>query len=281
MEQMISMSQVDLAFNGKPALSKLSFDVEKSEIFGFLGPSGAGKTTTIKLLTKQLIPDTGNVRIFGQNISKLPQKAFDNIGILTDNSGIYERLSVYENLSIFAEFKKIPAETVYQTLEQVGLHGEEKKPAKKLSKGMKQRLILARAILHQPDLLFLDEPTAALDPGTSKDIHHLLKKMNRNGTTIFLTTHNMEEADKLCSRVAFLDHGSVVECDSPATLKIKYGKNTITLLTKSGKTLTVEKNPAGLAKLAEQCTDENILTIHSLEPTSEDIFLHLTGRSLS
>ena len=197
MEKLLEMEGVSLSFDKKPALADLSFQVKRGEVFGFLGPSGAGKTTTIKLLTRQLRADAGFIQVFGEDIGALSQSAFDRIGVLTDNSGLYERLSVFENLKVFADLKGIPSSAIYEVLERVGLKDDSKKPCKTLSKGMKQRLILARAVLHKPELLFLDEPTAALDPATTQEIHRLLRDLNREGTTIFLTTHNMEEADKL------------------------------------------------------------------------------------
>ena len=280
MEQVISMQDISLAFRGRPALQRLSFAVNKGEIFGFLGPSGAGKTTTIKLLTRQLRPDSGKLSILGREVGTLHTDAFARIGILTDNSGLYERLSVYENLRLFADLRGLPGSAVDNVLERVGLAQERKKPGKALSRGMKQRLMLARAVLHQPELLFLDEPTAALDPATTREIHRLLTELNRQGTTIFLTTHNMEEADRLCSRVAFLDHGTIVECGPPDQLKLKYAKDELIALTDGGETLCVPKTAEGLRQLAGQLEGKNLLTLHSTEPNLEEIFLQLTGRGL-
>lgn len=280
MAQVLSMEEVSLAFERKQALERLSFSVEEGEIFGFLGPSGAGKTTTIKLLTHQLKADSGQITLFSQPIEEVGREVFEHIGILTDNSGVYERLSVYENLEIFASLGGVSRSRIEEALESVSLWSERKKKAKSLSKGMRQRLILARAILNHPRLLFLDEPTAALDPATTRAIHQLLRQLNQNGTTIFLTTHNMEEADKLCSRVAFLDHGHIVECAPPEQMKLKYAKNEIAALCAGGKRYQVEKSAAGLKQLIDMLGTNEILTLHSSEPNLEDIFLHLTGRTL-
>lgn len=280
MAQVLTMAEVSLSFNGLKALDRLSFSVEKGEIFGFLGPSGAGKTTTIKLLTHQLKADAGEITLFSRPIDAVGRDAYERIGILTDNSGVYERLSVYENLEVFASLGAIAPARIQEVLERVSLWDERKKSAKSLSKGMRQRLILARAILPNPDLLFLDEPTAALDPATTREIHLLLRQLNENGTTIFLTTHNMEEADKLCTRVAFLDHGHIVECASPEQMKLKYAKNEIVALTEGGHRYLSEKSSQGLRALLAKIGDERLLTLHSTEPNLEDIFLHLTGRTL-
>ena len=280
---LITIDGVEKRFGEKVALKELSFSVREGEIFGFLGPSGAGKTTTIKLLTRQLVPNAGTLHLFGQELSKLPQSIFDQIGILSDNSGLYERLSVFDNLSVFADLKKIEHSAIHECLDRVGLSGEEKKPAKSLSRGMKQRLMLAQAILHKPKLLFLDEPTASLDPGTAKQIHDLLRHLNDLGTTIFLTTHNMEEADKLCSRVAFLNLGKIVVCDTPDALKLQHSKNEIVVRTAAGQIFTVEKSGKGIASVLEKldADGDSLVTIHSQEPNLEQIFLQLTGRGLS
>lgn len=294
----LSMEGVDIAFSGKKALENLSFSVREGEIFGFLGPSGAGKTTTIKLLTRQLRADAGDIRLFGEDIQAQKQSVFDQIGVLTDNSGLYERLSVYDNLLLFAKLHKLPATVVEEALEQVGLgkdadlgpeapqNGGKKRQirdqaAKTLSRGMKQRLMLARAVLNKPRLLFLDEPTAALDPGTSQQIHKLLQALNKGGTTIFLTTHNMEEADKLCHRVAFLNHGHIVACDNPEALKLSHARNVLVARLKSGAVHTVSKDAAGLSTLLPLVESDPLVTLHSQEPNLEDIFLQMTGRDLA
>ncbi len=168
MAQILTMEDVGISFGQKKALDGLSFAVEEGEIFGFLGPSGAGKTTTIKLLTHQLEADTGKITLFGCEVSKLKREVYERIGILTDNSGLYERLSVYENIELFASLGGVDSSRTEQTLKSVHLWEDRKVKGKDLSKGMKQRLIFARALLHCPDLLFLDEPTAALDPGTTR-----------------------------------------------------------------------------------------------------------------
>ena len=279
-ECILRMEGVSKAFGGTQALASLSFEVQTGEIFGFLGPSGAGKTTTIKILTRQLKSDAGDVELFGQKISSLKQSSFDRIGVLSDNSGLYERLSVYENLRLFADLNRLPQSAIDTALGQVGLLEEKKKLAKNLSRGMKQRLMLARAVLHRPALLFLDEPTASLDPSTTLQIHKLLRSLNEEGTTIFLTTHNMEEADRLCSRVAFLNHGRIVVCDAPEALKLQYARDEMIARTQSGVIHRLAKSAQSLRELADTLEGDALLTIHSQEPNLEEIFLQLTGRDL-
>ncbi|MFV0350994.1 MAG: ABC transporter ATP-binding protein [Oscillospiraceae bacterium] len=281
MEKIISVNQARKSFGDTTALKSLSFEVNRGEIFGFLGPSGAGKTTTIKLLTRQLVPDEGQIEVFFHPVDTLSREDDARIGVLTDNSGVYDRLTVLENLSLFATLRNVDHSVVLRTLEEVGLAGDKKKIAKNLSRGMKQRLMLAQAILHHPQLLFLDEPTASLDPGTSADIHALLRGLNKEGTTIFLTTHNMEEADKLCSRVAFLNNGEIVEEGPPQELKLKYSHGLIRADLEGGIMVEEEKTAEGLMRIAQLAKNKRVLQIHSQEPNLEEIFLKVTGRKLA
>lgn len=281
MENIISMKNVRKDFKGTTALKNLNFSIEEGEIFGFLGPSGAGKTTTIKLLTSQLIPTSGEVKVFGKDVYANKNDIVKNIGVLSDTSGIYDRLSVLDNLMLFADIYGVQRKNVLEILEKVGMSDTIKKEAKKLSKGMKQRLMVARAVLHKPKLLFLDEPTSSLDPGTTLEIHRLLRKLNEEGTTIFLTTHNMEEADKLCDRVAFLNAGELVEIGNPAALKLKYINDDIKVILKDKDTeIMLKNNEEGGFKIKTWMEEGRLLAIHSMEPSLEKIFLNLTGREL-
>ena len=276
----LSMQNVSLSFGSTRALDGLSFAVKEGEIFGFLGPSGAGKTTTIKLLTRQLRPGAGEIAVFGAPIARLDSAAYEQIGILSDNSGVYERMSVYENMKLFADLRGLPASRIGEVLEKVGLADAGKRVAKKLSKGMRQRLILAMAVLHRPRLLFLDEPTAARDPATPAALHRLLREMNDGGTTIFLTTHNMEEADRLCARVAFLNEGRIAETGVPAQLKLKYAKDRVRVLLEDGEALECARNPEAIGALLADLSGRGIASVHSEEPDLEEIFLQVTGRNL-
>lgn len=281
MESIISMKNVRKDFKGNTALRDLTFDVKKGEIFGFLGPSGAGKTTTIKILTAQLIPTRGEVKVFGKDVYPNKKDIFKNIGVLSDNSGVYERLSVWDNLMLYAKINGVPKESVKEILEKVDMGDSAKKEVKKLSKGMKQRLMIARAILHKPKLLFLDEPTSSLDPGTTLEIHKLLRKLNEEGTTIFLTTHDMLEADKLCSRVAFLNNGEIVEIGNSEDLKLKYTTDDIRVILRDDNKKIMLKNDVDSAlKIKNWMESGQLVSIKSMEPTLEEIFLSLTGREL-
>ena len=273
----LSMKNVSISFDNKKALDNLSFDVYENEIFGFLGPSGAGKTTTIKLLTKQLNPSDGEILLFGKNINEHSKDIFDKIGILSDNSGCYDRFSIYDNLKLFADLRRVSYDHIDTLLKQVGLYEDRHKKIKSLSRGMIQRVLLIEAVLHQPKLLFLDEPTASLDPSTTKAIHSILLDLNKQGTTIFLTTHRMEEADQLCDRIAFLNQGHIIESGKPEELKIKYAKDKMVAVFKNKGKIEYSKSPEDLMTIASLAKEDELLTLHSVEPTIEDIFLELTG----
>lgn len=278
-EQVVSMENVSIHFGSTKALKDVSFQIYKGEIFGFLGPSGAGKTTTIKLLTKQLKQDQGSIRIFGKEITDLGDGLYDHIGVLSDNSGMYEKMSVYDNLKIFANLKKIPHEQIEDILKKTRLWDDRRKKARDLSRGMKQRLLFSRTILHKPDILFLDEPTSALDPATSEAVYDIITELKKDGTTIFLTTHNMNEADLLCDRVAFLHEGSIVECDNPDTLKLKHSVNEVVILSDTGREYYTTRDKQSIWKTMQEM-DGDVARIVSVEPDLKTIFLDLTGRNL-
>ena len=207
----ISLSGITKAFGAKTVLDNINLQIAKGEIFGLLGPSGAGKTTLIKLLTGQLKPSSGTARLFGKDTSALAGADYNQIGIMMDSFGLYERLSCYDNLKFFAQIYDVPYSKIDAVLEDVGLSEARKTTALNLSKGMRSRLLLARVLLREPNLLFLDEPTGGLDPATTREIHKLIYKQRDKGVTIFLTTHNMAEAEKMCDHIALLNDGHIVE----------------------------------------------------------------------
>lgn len=281
MENVIEVKNLVKSFRNKTALKDVSFSVKKGETIGFLGPSGSGKTTTIKILTAQLQPTGGDVKVFGTSLKKLKDPQYmKRIGVLTDNSGLYDRLTVYDNLALYCDLYEIDKRRIHEVLVDVNLVEEKKTRIQKLSKGMKQRVTLARAILHKPQLLFLDEPTSALDPVNTKHIHKGLKRLNAEGTTIFLTTHDMLEAEELCDRVAFLHNGEVRLFDAPEKLRSQHSDSTVSLLLKGQRKVVVETNEEGAKEIYNYMKQGELLTIHSNEPTLGDLFVKLTGREL-
>lgn len=268
-------------FKNQTALNHLDFSVESGEIFGFLGPSGAGKTTTIKILTGQLLASSGETKLLGIATDALTQDIYQEVGIVTDNSGLYENVSVYRNMKFFADLLKVDKKRIDFLLERVGLAQDKKKLARRLSKGMRQRLVLARALLHSPKVLFLDEPTSGLDPATAQAIHKLLKEVQAEGTTIFLTTHNLEEATKLCDRVALLNDGKIVSLDTPRNTCLNFKRERkLEVGLKDKSQVVINQDPAGIAQLNEWLSQDLVETIHSNEPTLEEVFIAKTGREL-
>jgi ABC-2 type transport system ATP-binding protein len=238
----IEVKNLTRYYNGLCAVDGISFDVEVGEIFGFLGPNGAGKTTTIKMLTGQLRPTAGEARVVGCDVVEERQELKPQIGVVFECQNVYERLSAQDNLIFSARLYGVDRGRVSEVLKQVGLMGREREKIKNYSNGMKQRLLVARALLHEPKVLFLDEPTRGLDPGVARDIRAIVSHLAAGGVTVFLTTHYMEEADRLSRRVAIIDEGRIVAIDSPQGLKMEYGQGQ--------------------------------------EVTLEDVFIKLTGRSL-
>ncbi|WP_338779380.1 ABC transporter ATP-binding protein [Metabacillus sp. FJAT-52054] len=277
----IDAEQLSKQFKNEPALKKLSFSVQSGEIFGFLGPSGSGKTTTIKILTGQLAQTSGKATVLGKPIEQINESIYEQVGIVTDNSGLYERMTVYSNLKLFARILGVEMERIDVLLKRVGLFGHKNKIAGKLSKGMTQRLVLARAILHEPKVLFLDEPTSGLDPSTATSVHELLLELKESGTAIFLTTHNMDEAAKLCDQIALLHNGVIVEHGAPKALCLKYNRNKqYQIRLEDEREFMLPHSEETGEKIQQWIAAGELVTIHSNEPTLEKVFLELTGREL-
>ncbi|MFA9414762.1 MULTISPECIES: ABC transporter ATP-binding protein [unclassified Streptococcus] len=272
---MIQVSKVSKAFGENVALSQISFTVEEGTIFGFLGPSGSGKTTLIRILTNQLLSDSGESYLLGKSSRELEPADFEALGIVSDQSGFFEKLTLYKNMQAYAKFYGVGKERVDDLLQQVGLYDCRHTVAERLSTGMKQRLFLARALINRPRLLFLDEPTSGLDPATSMKIHKLLEELREQGTTIFLTTHDMAEASLLCNRIALLHRGQLVESGRPDELIRRY------TTTKQLKIIDNVGNERLLTFSDVQPSDlETAFSVHSCEPNLADIFIALTGEQL-
>lgn len=274
----LSMEGVTLSFGAKRVLDGLTFSVSRGECFGFLGPSGAGKTTTIKLLTRQLVRDAGRIMLFGRPIENASDADYDRIGILSDTSALYDRMSIEENLRFYARLRGRGEGDIGRLLERMNLARDRKTLVKNCSKGMRQRAALLAALIHSPELLFLDEPTSGLDPAARTEVHRMLAELRRSGTTIFLTTHDMTEATGVCDRVAILNDGAIVACDRPKSLTLKFARNRLVIETRTRGVVETTKDAAAAELVGDLLAAGECLSIHSDEPNLEEVFLELTGR---
>ncbi len=281
MNDVISAENLCHSFADHHVLNHISFQIKESEIFGLLGPSGAGKTTLIKILTGQLLQNAGNARLFGKDSRNLTASEHSRIGIMMDHLGLYERLSAYDNLRFYADIYHTSHSSIPALLKEFGLYEARKIPVFQFSKGMKNRLSLARALLNHAGLLFLDEPTCGLDPVAAREIHTILKMQKEKGTTIFLTTHNMQEAECLCDNIALLSGGSMIECGSPADICKRHNHlNRLEITFTDGTEVSLENKSQSAPLLIHYLEHNLIASIHSTEPTLDDVFIELTGKGL-
>jgi len=304
MTQVIHASNLTKVFGKSTAVDHISFDVQKGEIFGFLGPNGAGKTTTTRMLTGVIPADAGTATILNHDIRSEPVLAKQGFGVVPETSNAYTDLTAWQNLMLMGELYGLPRARAEQRssdlLGMVGLLERKDQKVQAYSKGMKQRLILAMALIHEPELLFLDEPTSGLDVQSTQMILSLLRDLNRQGTTIFLTTHNMEEANRLCHRVGIIRAGKIVAIDAPEKLKTAIdrvhkievsfdrevsgdalaGLNDVIEVNRTGDKwqITTEKRDAAIHSLAtfSQQNGAAIVTLNTLAPSLDDAFLRLT-----
>jgi fluoroquinolone transport system ATP-binding protein len=267
-----------------PALRGLSFGITRGEIFGFLGPSGAGKSTTQKVLIGLLKDYQGQVSVLGKDLKDWRADYYERIGVSFEAPNHYLKLTALENLRYFAALYGAATREPRDLLERVGLGADGDKPVSQFSKGMKNRLNVARALLHDPELLFLDEPTTGLDPVNARLIKELIEEQRSAGKTVFLTTHNMTVADELCDRVGFIIDGEAALIDAPRDLRLRYGRRVVRVeYQTAGRMVTSEFPLETLGDDAEFIAllrDGKVQTIHTLEATLEDIFIEVTGRRL-
>jgi fluoroquinolone transport system ATP-binding protein len=274
----------DYAGKGEYAVKDVSFAIPKGEIFGFLGPSGAGKSTVQNIMTGLLALQKGEINYEGVSIKKVGRKFFNNIGVSFEHANLYTKLTGYENLKYYAGLFDVPTEDPKKLLEMVALADSIHKRAGSYSKGMKQRLVFARALINNPKIYFLDEPLSGLDPSTGSILKEIIKSKKQAGATIFLTTHNMFVADELCDTVAFINEGKIVAMDSPRNLKLQYGERSVKVEYKeNGKVksdiffLDRDEDRQAFKKIVDT---KEVQTIHTQEATLEQIFIKLTGRGL-
>ncbi len=301
----IEVHDLRKAYNGRVAVDGISFDVHTGEVFGFLGPNGAGKTTTVRMLTGIIAPDGGSATILGHDVVREPVRSKQVIGVVPETANAYADLTAWQNLMLMADLygfrrsaARLPATDL---LEELGLSDRRDQKVAGFSKGMRQRLILAMALLHDPPLLFLDEPTSGLDVQSTHLMLEILSERNRAGTTIFLTTHNMDEANRLCDRVGFIRAGKIAAIDSPERLKqainrlhvievgfdrpveasVLAGLPGIDRVLKIGDTCRLETadTDAAIASVvaAARSSGARILSLSTLSPTLDEVYLRLTG----
>ena len=269
-------------FGDVRALRGVSLQVTPGEIFGLLGPNGAGKSTLIRILTGRAKPTSGHARVLGRDVARDFEAVRGQINLVAETPTVYGRATAKENLELFCALYGLPKQRAAEVLEQVRLNGVAGRKVKAFSTGMRQRLLLARALLNRPRVLFLDEPTRGLDPQSARELHEIVTALAAAGSTIFLTTHDMHEADELCQRVAFLAEGRTVALDTPRALKLSLGgAPEVDVGLADGAEVRLELADAGdAARLAGLIDARRVRSLHSREPTLADVFIHLAGSSL-
>jgi ABC-2 type transport system ATP-binding protein len=275
---LVSLENLTKHYGEVRAVDGISLEVKAGEIFGLLGHNGAGKTTTIRMLTGRTKPTSGSARISGFDIANEQARIRPLINLVFEDANLYERLTGRDNLALFAKLYNAPVSRIEQLLDTVGLSAAADRRVKTWSTGMRQRLLIARALVNNPQVLFLDEPTRGLDPSSSRELRDLMLRLASEGTTIILTTHYMNEADELCDRVAFLSRGKVVAMDSPRELKLRLGRRSANVLLESRETVRVDLDSETDAQRLKQWLGEGLVkTIHSEEGTLEDVFIAIAG----
>ena len=266
------------------AVDSLEFTIPAGEIFGLLGPNGAGKSTTQKILIGLLHDFEGRASVLGKELESWSSDLYERVGVAFEFPNHYRKLTGLENLAYFRSLYRGGTREPGELLERVGLAGDADTPVGQYSKGMQQRLSIARALLRSPELIFLDEPTAGLDPVSARAIKNLVLDERARGTTVFLTTHDMAVADQLCDRVALIVDSRVAVIDAPRDLKLRHGEKRVRLETATTDGSVGHEFPLeGLAdnrEFLELLRHSDVQTLHTLEATLEDVFIQVTGRRL-
>ena len=283
---MIQVKNLSYTYPGssEPVLKNITFDIQQGEIFGFLGPSGAGKSTTQKVLNGLLRGFAGSVMVNGTDLGKMDRSFYEKIGVAFEFPNLYLKLTALENLRLFASFFNSPTRNPLELLEMVNLSGDQDTRVSAFSKGMKMRLNFIRALLNHPEILFLDEPTAGLDPGNARIMKDIILELQNQGVTTFLTTHHMDDAGELCNRLAFMVKGSLPVIDSTKALKLKHGKKSVKVeYLRNGEAITQDFSLNELSDNQDFISiikEMEILTIHTQEASLEEIFIEVTGHQL-
>lgn len=284
---MIDVKGLRFSYTGgrEPAIKGLDFSTKKGEIFGFLGPSGAGKSTTQKIIIGILKNYQGSVKVMNKEVKEMKSDYYEKIGVAFEFPNLYSKFTAAENLSYFRSLYSEETEEPMRLLEMVGLEKDARTRVSDFSKGMKMRLNFCRALLNKPDLLFLDEPTSGLDPVNAKMVKDIILRKKSEGSTIFLTTHNMNVAEDLCDRVAFIVNGSISLIDSPRRLMIDRGRKSLKVEYRENQEIRLKDfELSGIGyneEFLELVRNKDIERMHTQEATLEDIFIEVTGRGLA
>lgn len=283
---MIKVNNLNFSYenNGAKILKNITFSINDGEIFGLLGPSGAGKSTTQKILTGMVNEYSGTVEIINKDICKWESKDYEKIGISFEFPNLYGKLTAYENLEFIKSLYSSEGADINELLKKVDLYEYKDVKVNKFSKGMKMRLNFIRALVNNPQVLFLDEPLSGLDPGNSRKVKDIILELKSLGKTIVLNTHSMELADEICDTVAFLVDGEIKKVDTPKKLKSYYGENKVKVEYYKDKSVVekeFELTTIGSNEEFKEILRENVIkSIHSKEANLEEVFIKITGRGL-
>lgn len=280
----IEVHDLHVSYGDLHAVRGIDFAVAPGEILGFLGPNGAGKSTTLKVLTGLLAPRSGAARVLGMDVTAQRAAVQARIGVCFEEKNLYTDMSALENLRFHARLFGIRSANAAELLRQVGLADRAKDRVETFSKGMRQRLMMARALVNKPDVLFLDEPTDGLDPVSSQAVRAIIRREAARGAAVLLTTHDMAEADELSDRVAFINEGELYAVDSPEKLKLAHGERRVRIRHRDGDGVREQHvplaDPDAGERLRAAVAAPDLLTIHTEEATLEAIFVKMTGRGL-
>jgi ABC-type multidrug transport system ATPase subunit len=284
-EVAISVEGARFSYGEREVLKGVSFEVARGEVLGFLGPNGAGKSTTIRMLTGQLRPSAGQVRVLGRDVGQERSAVMARVGVSFEEKNLYPSMTGEENLRFFGRLYGVAHPEVRALLALVGLETRGRDMVAGYSKGMRQRLMIARALVHDPDVLLLDEPTDGLDPVSAQAVRDVIRARVAAGNAVLLTTHDMHEADELSNRVAFINEGSIYALDTPERLKLAHGSRSVRVRMRDGDGVREESVPldgaAAGAAVAQLMASGEVVTIHTAEATLEEVFIRMTGRGLA
>jgi ABC-2 type transport system ATP-binding protein len=285
MQPALEVADLSFSYDDKTAVDHVSFDLPPGAVLGLLGPNGAGKSTTIKMIIGQLRPASGTITILGRTMPADRDTIQARMGVCFEEKNLYAAMSAAENLRFFGRLFGMRSVDVDGLLDRVGLADRRDDRVASFSKGMRQRLMMARALVNTPDLLVLDEPTDGLDPVSAIAVRDLIRAEAARGAAVLLTTHDMHEADDLSDRVAFINAGRILVTETPENLKIKHGTREVSLRRRVGDEVREEvvplEDPATAQRVAAALADPELLTMHTREATLEDVFVEYAGRGLA